>query len=174
MGGGAALVLNIRATVTMKGKIFEGKGAGVIEEQLTSGITEAVAFLEGLVKHYTPQGVYGAQGGLLSTIHGEVEKGVPVVKGIVGHMKPYGDVIEKGRTVGKAMPPAGILIRWIEKKMGVDEQTAAGIEFAVRRKIGAEGFEGAQMFEEGFDEGWPTVERIFDQRGFEIARRLES
>jgi len=166
--------MRIEAVVTVKGHAFDGKGPEIVSRELTAAMYEATAYLEKTIKPFTPQGVYGAQGGLVSTIHGEVPvKGILLVKGVVAHGSKYGDVIEMGRTPGKGMPPEGSLVRWIEVKMGLDAETARKIEFVVRRKIGAKGFQGAHMFEKGFHEGWPMVQHIFEKRGFSIARELE-
>ena len=166
--------METRATVTAKGAIFEGKAPQIVQSALLSAMHEATMYLERKVKEKTPIGVYGAKGGLVSTVHGEVQKGIPVIKGIVAHQSKYGDVIEKGRTMGKPMPPAGTLLRWIEVKMGMDETQAMRIEFVVRRKIGRKGFEGARMFEKAFDESFPVIVGIFDRAGFDIARRLNA
>ena len=161
-------------TITKKGGVFDGKAPAIVREELYAAMYEATMYLERKVKEFTPQGVYGASGGLLSTIHGEVQgMGTPVMKGIVAHGKgDYGDTIELGRRAGKAMPPEGSLIRWIEVKLDMSEASAKQIEFLIRRKIGKKGFPGAHMFEKGLDQGWPTTQKIFDERGFNIARRL--
>lgn len=165
--------MELKVSVTQKGKIFEGVSQFIIRDKLSQAMYEATAFLEREVKKRTPQGVGGAQGGLLSTIHGEViGKGTSVIKGIVGHTSKYGDVIEKGRTAGKAWPPEGSLIRWIEVKMGFGAAEAKRIEFLIRRKIGKKGFPGAFMFERALNENWGKLQGIFDRCGFEIAREL--
>jgi len=164
--------MELKATVTAKGAIFEGKAPEIIQTALTSAMYEATQSLEKKVKAKTPVGVGGAKGGLLSTIYGEVERGIPVIKGIVATQSPYGEVIEKGRTAGKKWPPEGVLIRWIELKMGVDEATAQRLEFVIRRKIGKKGFPGAHMFERAFTESWPQIKGIFERAGFNIAREL--
>jgi hypothetical protein len=165
--------MELKVSITRKGGVFDGKTEEVIREELLGAMYEATMFLERKVKSGTPQGVYGAKGGLLSTIHGEViDRGVGIIRGIVGHQSAYGDVIEKGRTAGKAMPPEGSLIRWIQVKLGMSETEAKGIEYVIRRKIALRGFEGAQMFQKAFEEGMPTLTNIFDKRGFNIARRL--
>jgi hypothetical protein len=165
--------MELRATITTKGKVFEGKAPEIIQEAMSAAMTEAVMFLEAEVKKRTPVGVFGAQGGLISTIYGEVtEKGM---KGVIGHQSRYGDVIEKGRTPGKKWPPEGALLRWIEVKMGVgsaDLRSARRIEFLIRRKIGQRGFPGAAMFEKAFKEGWPRLKKIFNDAGFRIAKTL--
>ena len=165
--------MELKISVQTKGKIFEGRAPEIIRQQLIDVMYEATSFLEGEVKKHTPSGVYGAKGGLISTIYGEViEKGSPMVKGIVGHQSVYGDVIEKGRRAGKTWPPEGVLLRWIEMKMGLDTVQAKRLEFVIRRKIGQKGFPGAQMFEKTLDEGWPKLKEIFDRSGFEITRKL--
>lgn len=163
-----------KVVITEKGSIFEGAVPEIVTRELTSAMFEATAFMEAEVTKRTPQGVFGQQGGLASTIFGQVnEKGGPVVRGEVGHQSKHGDVVEKGRAPGKAWPPEGALLRWIEVKLGVDEKTALGLEFVIRRKIGQKGFEGAHMFEEAYDEEWPTIKKIFDGYGFVIARKID-
>lgn len=166
-------MLEQRITVTAKGPVFEGKAPEIINAALSGFITEAVVYLKREVKRGTPTGVYGVQGGLLSRIGHEVTgKGTPLVKGVVGHTSPYGDVIEKGRTPGKAMPPEGTLVRWLEVKLGLDEKEAQRIEFVVRRKIGRKGFAGAAMFEHALERGWPAISSMAERAGFDLARSL--
>ena len=165
--------MELKIAISQKGKIFEGKSQEIINDALTSAMYEATAFLEREVKKRTPIGVFGAAGGLKASIHGEViSKGAAVVKGIVGHQSVYGDVIEKGRRAGKAWPPEGSLLRWMEVKLGMDSGTAKRMEFIVRRKIGKKGFTGAFMFEKAFNENINKIQKIFDNAGFEIAKAL--
>jgi len=161
-----------KVSITTKGKVFEGKAPEIVHKALEDVMYEATSYLEREVKKLTPVGVLGASGGLVSTIYGEVVKGMPIVKGIVGHQSVYGDVIEKGRRAGKTWPPEGALLRWIEMKMGVPEEQAKRLEFIIRRKIGRKGFPGAAMFENALNKGWPKLRKIFDDAGFEIARKL--
>jgi hypothetical protein len=164
--------MELKVVVTAKGKIFEGKSPEIMCEELTAGMYEATALIERNVKRFTPVGVFGAQGGLLSTEHGEViGKGTSIVKGIVATSSEYGEVIEKGRRAGKAWPPEGVLLRWIEVKLDVDDKEAKGLEFIIRRKIGKKGFPGAHMFEKGLGVSIPGLQTIFDKRGFNIARK---
>jgi len=166
-------MMELRVSITQKGKIFEGKAPEIIQKQLTSAMYEATSLLEREVKIRTPTGVFGAQGGLVSTIHGEpVSKGTPVIKGVVATQSKYGEVIEKGRRVGKTWPPEGELVRWIEVKMGLDAVHAKHLEFVIRRKIGQKGFPGAYMFEKALDENMSKLTEIFDKAGFEIVLEL--
>lgn len=165
--------MELKVSIQTKGKIFEGKAPEIIQQALTEVMYEATSFLEREVKARTPRGVFGASGGLVSTIHGEVVgKGTTAIKGIVGHMSVYGDVIEKGRTAGKTWPPEGVLLRWIELKIGVAEDMAKRLEFVIRRKIGQKGFPGAHMFERALREGWPRLKDMFEKAGFNITKKL--
>lgn len=165
--------MEFKAVVTQKGKIFEGKAPEIINNALTAAMYEGIALIERNVKRFTPVGVYGAQGGLLASEHGEViGKGTPVVKGVFGSSSPYAEVVEKGRTAGKAWPPEGSLIRWINLKLGVEGKAAKGLEFIIRRKIGRKGFPGAHMFEKGLEVSMPGLQEIFDRSGFVIATEL--
>jgi len=165
--------MELKVSITTKGAIFEGKAPEIVQKALGDVMYEATTFLEREVKKLTPVGVFGASGGLVSTIHGEVEgKGTPLVKGIVASSSVYGEVIEKGRRAGKTWPPEGALLRWIEMKMGVPEEQAKRLEFVIRRKIGQKGFPGAAMFETALKQGWPRLNKIFDNAGFKIAKAL--
>ena len=170
-----------KVDVTQSGAAFGNRAPDIIKQGLVAAMMEAVALLERSVKMKTPTGVFGAQGGLLAGIHGEVVNvGGAGVKGLVGHQSPYGDVIELGRRPGQKWPPAGVLLRWIEKKITQweggkwkgRESSAAGLEFVIRRKIGVKGFEGAKMFEKALAENWPKIEEIFGRAGFDISRQL--
>jgi len=165
--------MELKATVTAKGAIFEGKAPEIVRKDLLSAMHEATAFLEGKVKENAPTGVYGTQGGLVATIHGEVVEHGDAVTGIVGHQSKYGDVIEMGRRPGQKMPPAGTLLRWVEIKTGLTGKPARQVEFLIRRKIGKKGFEGAHMFEKAWNENQDALKRIFDRAGFDIALHLK-
>ena len=158
--------------IQKSGPLFEQPEA-VIQEGTDRFITEVTALLENAVKSITPVGVFGAQGGLLSTIHGEtVDLGTPSAMGIVGHQSPYGDVIEMGRRPGGKMPPEGSLIRWIEVVLGADENTAKRLEFPIRRKIAQKGFAGAMMFEMGLEMSKEQIAAIAEKCGIGIAYKL--
>ncbi len=158
--------------IVVSGPIFDGSAPGIINQGLIAAMYEATMLLERKVKERTPVGVGGAKGGLLSTIHSEVQKGGSVVKGIVATSSKYGEVREKGRTPGKKWPPEGTLIRWIELKLGKHGSEAKSLEFVIRRKIGRKGFTGAYMFGRAFESHWPEVARIFNRAGYTISRGL--
>ena len=113
--------------------------------------------LEGEVVKRTPAGVGGAAG-LKGSIHGEVMAYGSSVTGTVGTPLEYGEVVEKGRRPGKAMPPVTPIALWVQRKLGVSADEARGVGFAIARKISIEGFEGAHMFEKAWkaNERWVT------------------
>lgn len=170
MAGGK---FDIGLRIESRGALFTGRGPTIVQANLDRFVTEATAFLLVEVQKRTPQGVYGAQGGLLGSIQHEVlGRGTPLIKGIVGSAHSYAEVVEKGRTAGKMMPPSGVLIRWLEVKLGLSEMEARRIEYVVRRKIGQKGFEGAHMFERAITENLSRLEQMARSCGLRIVTEL--
>ena len=165
--------MNLNVTVTQQGPLLEGKGPEIVQRHLDRFITLATALLLAEVKKRTPQGVYGAQGGLLGSIQPDIRgKGSPVVKGIVATAQKYGEVIEKGRRPGKGIAKSADLSRWIEVKFGVDAKTAKRLEFVVRRKIRQKGFEGAHMFERALTENMGRLQALAEAEGLAVSREM--
>jgi len=162
----------IDAKITAKGAMLTGNPAQIVRRNMRKAMNEAVQFGVRQVKGRTPQGVMGAQGGLLASIQGEVIGRGGDVVGIVGSTSGYGLVVEKGRAPGSKMPPEGTMLRWLEVKMGLSAEEAKGIEFVVRRKIGKDGTEGAFMFEQTIEEDGPQFQQIFERYGLVMTREL--
>jgi hypothetical protein len=158
--------------ISFKGPVLDGTAGKIAHEQVTAFLYEVTAYLETQVKENTPIGVFGKQGGLYSTIHGEVtEKGTEAQKGIVAHGSKYGDPAERGRRPGK-MAPSEVLVRWVELKFGVAEKDAKRIAFFIRKKIMKQGTKGAGMFFKALDEGWPTILSMAQGYGIKIADKM--
>ncbi len=165
--------MNLSLRIETKGALLSGQAPQIIQGNLDGFVTEVTMFLLGEVKKRTPQGVFGAQGGLLGSEQAEVSgKGSPVVKGVVMSAQAYAEVIEKGRTAGKGMPPKGVLVRWLEVKLGLSETEAARIEYVVRRKIAQKGFDGAHMFERAVTENMARLDAMAEARGLLIVKEL--
>jgi len=170
--------MEFRCTVIAKGPVVMGKAPAIVSGELDSAMYEATMFLEAKVKKIIEQegrmGVGGSEAGLYKSVASEViDKGTPVVKGIVFSGKPYSDVIEKGRRPGKAWPPAGVLLQWIQLKLGLSGKPAKEAEFLIRRKIGEKGFPGIHMFERAWTENLGQLQAIFERAGYRIVGRLE-
>lgn len=165
--------MDVRVRVETKGALLQGKAPALVQKGLDRFVTKATMLLLGEVKKRTPQGVSGAQGGLLGSIQGDViGKGTPLVKGVVISAHKYAEVVEKGRSAGKGMPPMGSLIRWIEVKMGLSAEQAKQIEFVVRRSIGRKGFDGAHMFEKALIDNLNRLQAMGEAEGLTIATEL--
>jgi hypothetical protein len=165
--------MDLRIGISTKGALLSGKAPAIIQQGLDRFVTEATYFLDGEVKKRTPQGVFGAQGGLLGSIQAQViGRGTPVVKGTVMSAQKYAEVIEKGRAPGKGMPPQGVLVRWIETKLGLDPAAAQRVEFVIRRKIGQKGFEGRHMFEKAVTENQGRLNAMAQAAGLTITTEL--
>lgn len=166
--------MKLSVSTSKTGAILDGRAPEITQAGLDRLVTLVTIFLLAETKKRTPQGVYGAQGGLLGSIQGEVKgKGTPAIKGIVMSAQKYAEPIEKGRDPGKSWPPEGALVRWIEVKFGVDNVTAKRIEFAVRRKIGQKGFPGAHMFYNALKDNADKIEAMAEAEGFAIAVKLD-
>ena len=165
--------MDLAYKIEFSGPLFDGRAVQGMQDETDAFIVESVAYLETLVKKYTPVGVFGAQGGLLGGIYGEpVQLGSPVAMGIVGHQSGiYGDIVERGRQPGK-MPPKGSLIRWINVVLGVEGKRAEGLDYAIRRKIAERGTQGAAMFFNAMEEGWPVLQKMAQKSGGSIADKM--
>lgn len=172
--------MEIKIRTNTSGALLTGKGPAIVQKNLDAAITEATNFLDAQVKARTPQGVSGAQGGLIASIQHDVySKGTPVVKGVVmtGHL--YAEVIEKGRKPGKGIASAvsggkyvSPLIPWVQTKLGISGEEAKQVAFLIGRKIKKKGFAGAHMFTKAADDNWPAIQKIFERRGITITREL--
>lgn len=171
-------MFQIWSKIVQKGALLTGRPNEIVERSLLAAMHEATQYGQRRVKLRTPQGVMGAQGGLMASIQAEVRKTSRGVIGLVGTAHQYGLVVEKGRRPGMKMPPGGKgrterpLLRWIEVKMGETGKEADRIEFLLRRKIGRKGTKGALMFEKTLQEDWPTFQNIFERHGVKITREL--
>lgn len=165
--------MELRARIEVSGPLLAGKGPAIVQRHIVRFVTSAVLLLEREVKLLTPQGVSGAQGGLLSTIKHEVTgPGTQLVRGVVGTSSPYGEVIERGRRPGRGWPPRGALLRWVEMKFGVSGRAAQRIEYLVRRKIARKGFEGAHMFDRAFEKNLTRLQGMAQAEGLSLTVEL--
>jgi len=174
--------MELKIKFDSQGALLSGKAPAIVQKNLDQAVTEVTQFLDGQVKARTPQGANGAQGGLLGSIQAPMPvegKGTPLVKGVVMSAHPTAEVIEKGRKPGKGIASAvpgdkyvSPLIPWINKKLGISGKDAERIAYLIGRKIKAEGFEGAHMFEKALTENWGTVQGIFNRYGITITQEL--
>lgn len=170
--------MNLTLKVETSGALLAGKGPEIVQKGLDRAITEATMLLWAEVKKRTPQGVFGAQGGLLESIKTDFPgKGTPVSKGIVATQQKYAEVIEKGRQPGKGVSKEGkeALARWIQVKLGITgEKELKQVTFLISRKIKTKGFEGHHMFEQALHDNLSRVEGIFAKHGMTIAQELQA
>ena len=143
--------MELKATITAKGAMFDGKAPEIVRRGLLAAMYEATQFLERKVKEKTPY----RTGHLRSTIFGEVVKYGTPVTGIAGHTCKYGDPVEWGTGI------------YGPKRMAYTITTKSG------KKVTRKGMMGSFMFAKTFNNDWEKVKEIFDRMGFEIARELE-
>jgi len=169
-------MINVRIETT--GALLSGQAPEIIQRNLDAAIVEITMFLWREIQSRTPQGVGGSQSGLHNAIKTQfIGKGTPVSKGIIFHSKPYGDVIEKGRTAGKGISEQGqeSLAQWIRVKLGItDPKKLRQVTFLISRKIKAKGFEGAHMFEQAFKDNETRIDAIATRYGFAMVKELDA
>jgi len=161
--------MNLRGSIHTSGPLLQGQGPVIVQKHVERFVTEAVTFLQREVELLTPQGVSGAQGGLLGSIQHEVQgRGTAMVRGVVGTASPYGEVVERGRRPGRGMPPKGVLVDWIALKFGIPVDMAQRIEFVVRRKIARKGTKGAHMFERALNGNISRLQGMAQRQGLRL------
>lgn len=145
----------------------------IAREEISKVLDIIVTRLVGATVEKTPRGV-GGGAGLAGSIHGEVAgRGNPVT-GKWGTPLAHGEVVEKGRTAGKRMPPVEPIARWAQRKLGVPADEARSVGFVIARSIAEHGFEGAHMFEEAWDENEAWAQRELRSIPGRVIRRVES
>lgn len=96
------------------------------------------------------------------------------VEGVLGSPFPYVLPIEYGRTPGAPGPPFAPIHRWVQRVLRLRGKEAIGVAWFIRQKIHDEGFadphkRGWRMFEQGFEAAKPTIDRIFQAAGPDLA-----
>ena len=161
--------MNFNARIEISGPLL-AQGPAVVQRHIESFVTEATLLLHREVLLRTPQGVHGAQGGLLGSIqHDVLGRGTRMVRGEVVTGSPYGEVVERGRRPGKWPPPGGALREWVALKFGVSGRDLDRAEFLVRRKIARQGTPGHAMFSRGLMENLTRLQSMAEARGLKLA-----
>lgn len=152
-----------------------------MEKVLRAGLHQAGAAVLAEVKQRTPvdTGTLKASERLSVTV-GRSEAKAVVSTGVV-----YAPPVETGTRPGK-MPPPSALVPWVRRhpappssaitKSGRPSRrkppTVQQRAFVIARAIGKRGTRGAHMFERGFEDARPQVERILDTMGRILAQEL--
>lgn len=130
-------------------------------------ITEALMFLQGVIKDLTPVGAGPYH--LRDTIFPKVEMGEPVM-GILGTPAPYGEAIELGTK--PHFPPVAPILFWVENKLGLSGKEALSAAYAIVRKIGKTGTYGTHMFQYGFERSEAAIINILNKIPADIVARV--
>lgn len=174
--------MQLQVKISTRGGVFGPDASEVAKKHLTAAVSEATALLTREIKLKLGQGdrrrgvgVFGAEGGLLGSIQGHVEReNTTNVLGIVSTAIPYAEVVEKGRRPDKKFPPKKELSRWIEVKLGVtDPKELKAATFLIGRKIAKKGFDGLHMFENALRENEGKINKIFDDAAAAVKAELD-
>jgi hypothetical protein len=116
----------------------------------------------------TPVGWSGALRGGYAIEVRRANTTIPV--GIIANPIQYHDIREEGRLPGRR-PPVDALIPWVGSKLGVPPgPERRSIAFLVARKIGAQGYEGAHMVEEGWEETRGEIKPRLKELGLKLVK----
>ena len=123
------------------------KAERITPEQLRALIHRTIEMARTEVVKETPVGHSGAlRGGYGTELRGSRTKPV----GALVNPILYHDVRDRGRLPGR-MPPPDALVPWVGSKLGIPPgPEREGIAYVVARKIGAVGYEGADMVSIGW------------------------
>lgn len=170
-----------------------GQYPKIFDDEIERAMNIAAQILVGAVREKTP----GRDGVLRSLIDANAAVRVPNGWSVgIGDPTEYGETIEYGRKPGSAMPPVFALTGkaegldlwvWNHRDLFDDVQTeedAAGVAFAIARKIAARGFatapdgpgKGWGMYQKAADENGPAfkmVKAVFESAKNRIAMRCE-
>jgi len=153
-------------------------GGGPISQAILDTMLASLSMLEQNIVAETPVGVGGAAG-LRGSIYQEIE-GTPVqLDGMVATGIFYGWYVEEGRGPG-GPPPFDPIHLWVKRKgirfmdkKGQPITTEATVNL-IRWSIAKKGTKGAHMFQRGFDQSVPHIERMWDQLLEDIIEELAS
>lgn len=163
--------MSISITQRTSGPLFTpGLPAKIISDNMRSAVAEALLVLERFVKNRTPVGVLG-DSGLRGSIFGEMKSGSALeIMGVVGSPLPYAEGVELGAK--PHMPNITSLNRWVEKNLGFTGKEGESITWAIAMTIKRRGTKGKFMFEKGLEDSLDTLDRIFQEMGFDMVVEL--
>jgi len=135
--------------------------------ELMAAATEATMLLEREVKEKIPT---GATGLTRQSVTSDVMSTPAGVLGVVGSSQPAALFVEEGTR--PHMPPPAALQPWVRAVLGLDEQRAKSVAFAIALKIRARGTKAQRPFRRTLDENETQVVRMFEAAAERIAQQL--
>lgn len=142
----------------------------IAERHYRLAMLKSVRVVASAVKPHTP--VY--RGELRRSIGSTISTTGSMVVGKVGSSlkdEEYPKVMEAGRRPG-SLTNIDNLARWVHLQMGIPNERAKRVAFAVARSIQEKGIEGRRMFQKGFFESREFVEQMFAEANEKIANEL--
>lgn len=140
----------------------------IAQRELAAATFEAGLLLERETKEETPVGASGLLRQSIATREPQI-LGDQVI-GLTGTSVAHAVPVELGTR--PHFPPIQPLEDWARAKLGLSEDEAEGVAYAIARKISREGTKGAHMFQRAFDGNRDQVGRIYEAAGARIRDRL--
>ena len=138
-------------------------------QALTSRVTEASVFMEGVIKPATPVGAGPIH--LRDTIFHKIGAQGDGVWGMVATPAIYGEPVELGTR--PHFPPVAPLQHWVEKKLGLSGKEAKSVAYLIARAISKRGTPARKMFTDNVTKHEAAVIRILEQIPADIIRQVQ-
>lgn len=145
----------------------------MVIEELTAATYEGEMLLEREVKELTPTGV-GAAGGLKGNIQSQTPEvlGNNVI-GMVGSTLNYAESVELGTRPHPVSADGVMAIEdWVRHKLGISDDEAEGIAYAIAWKIRMRGTPAVGMFHRGLAYSRTQLAAIYEAAAVRITQRL--
>jgi len=158
----------------IKARLVPDQAAGNIQRAGRMTPALAKATVSKIMHHGRTRIVQRTHVGWSGTLRGgyevEVRTTAKGIRGTIVNPTLYHDIAEDGRNPGRR-PPVEALIPWVGSKLGIPPGAERrAVAFLVARKIGAAGYEGHHMVEDGWAATKSDLTAELSKLGLRIAR----
>jgi len=148
---------------------YWNRAPDITREELLVAMTDADVLLQGELMQSLPLGAGGAAG-LRGSVAHEEQALADRVLGTTYSPKEYAVYVELGTR--PHLPPIQPLIDWVEARLGLHDDEAKGVAFAISRAIGVRGTKANPVWRTVWERSQAEIRRKFDAAMQRIAGRL--
>lgn len=145
-----------------------GVAPEVINREMLTAVQASLDAFEQAVVVETPVNTGHLRGSINSVVYGSP----PDFFGVVSSPILYASPVEYGRKPGR-QPPVDAIAYWVRRKNLVPDDQVESVAYLIARHIGRYGTKGAHMFEKGFNNALPAVERLWDDVSDKIVEQMQ-
>lgn len=149
------------------------KAPDITREEMLRAVTEADLMVQAKLMEDLPRGAGGRHGaGLVGSVHREEMALADRVIGMTATDKAYANYVEAGTRPHK--PPIQPLQDWVQAVIGLDEDEALGMAFAIRNTIAKKGTHKQPVWQDTYRELLPKIQRAIAAGMQRVQARLEA